>query len=164
MNLSTCHFQKECDSFHTVKRSLRHLINLRNLLKHNSNHLNWFLTQTNESILIKVSKILIFKYFAYFSAIFGKFSGRSGPFSSSNTTRNNVEHYINNLKRFPGKTSKSTLIEVWKTLISTYFANYLALFDPFGGSNHKYLKFVDQCQKSLISSYFANLSAIFGQM
>ena len=76
----------------------------------NTNNLKSFPTQTNESILMKVSKILIFKYFAYFSAIFGKFSGRSGPFSSSNTTRNKVEHYTNHLERFSGEKSKSTLI------------------------------------------------------
>ena len=103
----------------------------RNKAEHNSSHLMSFPVKTRDSNLIKVSKTLIFKYFANFLVISGQILGRSGPFWSSNITKNEAKHYNNHLKWFPGETSKSILIKGSKTLIFAYFAYFLALFGPF---------------------------------
>ena len=51
----------------------------------NSSHLKTFPVKTRDSILIKVSKILMFTHFAYFSAIFGHISGTPDHFRPFNT-------------------------------------------------------------------------------
>ena len=89
-----------------------------------------------------MSKTLIFAYFAKFLPIFGQFSGTSGPFWSSKITKDEVKRNNNHLKWLPGETNKSSLIKWSKTLIFAYFAYFLAIFDPFGGSNHQDLKFL----------------------
>ena len=54
-----------------------------------------FPTETNHSRLTKVSKTLIFAYFAYFSAIFGQISGTPDEFRPFNT-RTDEETHKNN--------------------------------------------------------------------
>ena len=83
---------------------------------------------TTMSILTKVSKTLIFVYFAYFSAIFGQISTKPDLFWPFDTSRIDAEHNSTHLKSFPVKTRDSILIKVLKNLIFAYFATFSAIF------------------------------------
>ena len=89
--------------------------------EHNSNHLKWFPVKTRDLILIKVSKTLIFAYFATFSAIFGQISRKTDLFWPFNTRRNEAEHNSNHLKSFQA-------ISSWKNWTKTIFLKKLENF------------------------------------